>query len=181
MAFISCQPTRPSSAWKGWGSSKSWGIGAEGLALGDKVGYGTGPMGAYAQYRTLPAAQVVKLPETVAPEIAAASMLKALDRAFFDPAHVRRGRKPHDPRPCRGRRGSGCFYADGQGFRGARHRHGGIGGKSRARGGNGCEFPILYKQEDVGEAREGHHGRAGGERGFMTRWVRIPMPPRSTA
>ena len=48
------------------------------LKEGDRVAYPQGPLGAYAQVRTLPAATVVKLPRRVSDEDAAAVMLKGL-------------------------------------------------------------------------------------------------------
>ena len=45
---------------------------------GDRVAYGQSPLGAYAQARNVPAAQVVKLPKGVSFEDAAAMMLKGL-------------------------------------------------------------------------------------------------------
>ncbi len=48
------------------------------LAPGDRVAYAQGPLGAYAELHTLPADKVVKLPESIDFETAAASMLKGL-------------------------------------------------------------------------------------------------------
>ncbi|OZI22931.1 quinone oxidoreductase [Bordetella genomosp. 7] len=48
------------------------------LKKGDRVAYGQSPIGAYAQARNVPAAQVVKLPKGVSFEDAAALMLKGL-------------------------------------------------------------------------------------------------------
>jgi len=48
------------------------------LKKGDRVAYGQSPIGAYAQARNVPAAQVVKLPKGVALDEAAALMLKGL-------------------------------------------------------------------------------------------------------
>ncbi|MBC6405851.1 MAG: quinone oxidoreductase [Rhodospirillales bacterium] len=48
------------------------------LAAGDKVAYGTGPIGAYASARVMPAASLVRLPEGVDDRMAAAMMLKGL-------------------------------------------------------------------------------------------------------
>ena len=45
---------------------------------GDRVAYGQSPLGAYAQARNVPAAQVVKMPKGVSFEDAAAMMLKGL-------------------------------------------------------------------------------------------------------
>lgn len=53
-------------------------IGAEVLdfAVGDRVGYCWGPVGAYATERLIPASRVIALPGLVTDEIAAAAMLK---------------------------------------------------------------------------------------------------------
>ncbi len=48
------------------------------LKVGDRVAYGQSPIGAYAQARNVPAAQVVKLPKGVEFDDAAALMLKGL-------------------------------------------------------------------------------------------------------
>ncbi|MWJ29143.1 NADPH:quinone reductase [Halomonas sp. ZH2S] len=48
------------------------------LKVGDRVAYAQGPLGAYAQLHTLPAAKVVVLPDFIEFETAAASMLKGL-------------------------------------------------------------------------------------------------------
>lgn len=54
------------------------GGGVKGLKAGDRVAYGTGPLGAYATARNIPARFVVKLPATIADETAAAMMLKGM-------------------------------------------------------------------------------------------------------
>ena len=58
------------------------GLGFEGAgiveAVGDRVAYGQGPLGAYATLRTMPALQVVKLPAKISFEEGAAMMLKGL-------------------------------------------------------------------------------------------------------
>ena len=48
------------------------------LKVGDRVAYGTGPLGAYSELHVLPAANVVKLPDDISYEEAAAVMLKGL-------------------------------------------------------------------------------------------------------
>jgi NADPH2:quinone reductase len=48
------------------------------LKVGERVAYAGGPLGAYSDVHVLPAASVVKLPETVSFEQAAAVMLKGL-------------------------------------------------------------------------------------------------------
>lgn len=60
-------------------------IGAEVLdvAVGDRVAYCWGPIGAYATLRTIPAAQVVCIPGLVSDEVAAAVMLKGCTTEFL--------------------------------------------------------------------------------------------------
>jgi len=53
------------------------GDGVEGLKVGDRVGYPAGPIGAYAEARNIPALKLVKIPDSVSDEDAAALMLKA--------------------------------------------------------------------------------------------------------
>ena len=50
---------------------------------GDRVGYYTGPLGAYATCRTLSADHLVKLPDEIEPETAAASMLKGCTAEYL--------------------------------------------------------------------------------------------------
>lgn len=48
------------------------------LSVGDRVAYASGPLGAYAEERLMPAARVVRLPDGVDERTAAAAMLKGL-------------------------------------------------------------------------------------------------------
>lgn len=48
------------------------------FSVGDRVAYGTGPIGAYAEARNVPASRVVKLPESISDETGAAMMLKGM-------------------------------------------------------------------------------------------------------
>lgn len=59
------------------------GPGVSGLKEGDRVAYGTSPIGAYAETRNLPAATVVKLPDGIADEQAAAMMLKGMTAEYL--------------------------------------------------------------------------------------------------
>jgi NADPH2:quinone reductase len=59
------------------------GEGVGGFAPGDRVAYATGPVGAYATVRTMPAADLIHLPDDIGDEIAAAAMLKGLTAAFL--------------------------------------------------------------------------------------------------
>ena len=53
------------------------GAGVEGLAVGDRVVYG-GVLGAYASARNAPAVRVLKLPDGISDEIAAAALMKGM-------------------------------------------------------------------------------------------------------
>jgi NADPH2:quinone reductase len=48
------------------------------FAVGDRVAYGQGPLGAYAERRNMPVAQLVKLPKEISFQQGAAMMLKGL-------------------------------------------------------------------------------------------------------
>ena len=48
------------------------------VAVGDRIVYAQGPVGAYSEASNVPAARLVKLPDTIPDEIAAASLLKGL-------------------------------------------------------------------------------------------------------
>jgi NADPH2:quinone reductase len=63
-------PKRP--AW-----SRRW-AGRHRIKVGDRVAYAGGPLGAYSEVHTLPEANLVKLPEAISFEQAAAVMLKGL-------------------------------------------------------------------------------------------------------
>ncbi len=54
------------------------GPGVSSLAVGDRVAYGAGPLGAYAEARNVPANRVSKVPDNISDETAAAMMLKGM-------------------------------------------------------------------------------------------------------
>ena len=60
------------------GTVDALGQGVTALKLGDRVGYCSGPIGAYAEANNVPADRVVKLPVTVSDDVAAASLLKGM-------------------------------------------------------------------------------------------------------
>jgi len=64
--------------FEGAGEIEAVGEGVSGLREGDRVAYPQGPIGAYAQVRTMPAATVVRLPAGISFEQGAAMMLKGL-------------------------------------------------------------------------------------------------------
>ncbi|MFZ1389545.1 MAG: quinone oxidoreductase [Thiolinea sp.] len=59
------------------------GTGVEHLQIGDRVAYGTGPIGAYSTLRNIPANRVCKLPDGISDETAAAMMLKGMTVRFL--------------------------------------------------------------------------------------------------
>src|SRR5690606_37628315 len=59
------------------------GEGVEHLRVGDRVAYGQGPLGAYAQVRNVPARYVVRVPDGVTDEQAAVLMLKGLTAHYL--------------------------------------------------------------------------------------------------
>ncbi len=59
------------------------GPGVEGFREGNRVGYFSGPLGSYATHRVMPADRVVKLPEEIGSEEAAAILLKGCTAEFL--------------------------------------------------------------------------------------------------
>ncbi|MFO1130825.1 MAG: quinone oxidoreductase [Hyphomicrobiales bacterium] len=59
------------------------GEGVTNLKAGDRIAYGTGPIGAYAGERNLPANRVVKLPAAISDETAAGMMLKGMTARYL--------------------------------------------------------------------------------------------------
>jgi len=68
---------------EGAGVVEAVGAGVEDLAVGDRVAYGTGPLGAYATVRVMPAEHLVQLPDGVSEEVAAAAMLKGMTACYL--------------------------------------------------------------------------------------------------
>lgn len=72
-------PALPSSlGTEGAGVVEAVGSEVEGFAVGDRVAYATGPLGAYSELHVLPADKLVRLPDGIGFEQAAAVMLKGL-------------------------------------------------------------------------------------------------------
>lgn len=68
---------------EGAGVVEAVGEGVEDVRVGDRVAYGTGPLGAYATVRTMPAEHLVVLPDDVTEEAAAAAMLKGMTACYL--------------------------------------------------------------------------------------------------
>ncbi len=54
-----------------------------GIAEGDRVAYGTGPLGAYSQAANVGADRVIKVPDSISDEVAAAMMLKGMTAQYL--------------------------------------------------------------------------------------------------
>jgi NADPH2:quinone reductase len=72
------QPLPGGLGQEGAGVVEAVGEGVSHVKPGDRVAYAGGPGGAYAQVRNLPAARLVKLPDTISFDTAAAMMLQGL-------------------------------------------------------------------------------------------------------
>ena len=59
------------------------GEGVNSLRVGDRIAYGTGPIGAYADMRNLPAHRLVKLLPSISDETAAGMMLKGMTARYL--------------------------------------------------------------------------------------------------
>jgi NADPH:quinone reductase len=68
---------------EGAGIVEAVGAGVTQLSVGDRAAYASNPPGAYAQARVMPAKCVVKLPEAIAFDTAAAMMLKGLTAQYL--------------------------------------------------------------------------------------------------
>ena len=71
-------PTPHGLGFEGAGVVDAVGANVKFLKEGDRVAYGQGPLGAYADLRVMPPAMVVKLPKKIGFDEAAAAMLKGL-------------------------------------------------------------------------------------------------------
>jgi len=65
------------------GTVEAVGEGVTRFSPGDRVAYGNGPLGAYAEFHVVPADRAVKVPDAVAFETAAAAMLKGMTAEFL--------------------------------------------------------------------------------------------------
>jgi NADPH2:quinone reductase len=125
------------------------GEGVGGLAPGDRVAYGTGPVGAYAEKRNVPAAHLVKVPDAIDLSTAAAIMLKGMTAEYL----VRRTYrvKPGDTILVHAAAGGvGLLLTQWAKHLGATVI-GTVGSESKAAlaRAHGCDHVVFYRTEDV--------------------------------
>lgn len=65
------------------GVVEALGEGVEGIRKGDRIAYGTGPRGAYAEAANVPVNRLAKLPDAISDETAAGMMLKGMTVRFL--------------------------------------------------------------------------------------------------
>lgn len=134
---------------EGCGVVKKCGPGCEYFRVGDRVAYAGGPLGAYAQWRVIPEKFLVKVPEEISNEIAAAVMVKGLTAHYL----LRRTFLV-------GKGVSILVHAAAGGVglllcQWAKHLGASVIGtvgsaeKAALAKQNGCDHPILYTKEDV--------------------------------
>lgn len=68
---------------EGAGTVTAVGDGVDYIKVGDRVGYATPPLGAYAEERVMPAERAVVLPDGISDQIAAAIMLKGMTTEYL--------------------------------------------------------------------------------------------------
>jgi NADPH2:quinone reductase len=131
------------------------GPGVEGFAVGDRVAYASGPLGAYCEARNLAARHAVKLPPAVADEAAAALMLKGLTAYYL--LHQTFPVKPGDTLLVHAAAGGvGSVLVPWAKHLGTRVI-GTAGSKEKAQLARtaGCDEVILYREQDVAAAVHG--------------------------
>ncbi len=128
------------------------GAGVEKLEPGDRVAYGSGPLGAYAEARLIDAMKVVKLPDAIGDRTAAAIMLKGMTAHYL----LRRTYvvKPGDTILVHAAAGGVglilCQWAKALGATVI----GTVGSPDKAAlaASHGCDHPVLYREEDFAAA-----------------------------
>ena len=136
---------------EGAGVVEALGEGVDDLQVGDRVAYAGGPLGGYAEARVMPADRLVRLPDTISFEQAAAMMLKGLTAQYL----LRRTYRlqPGDTVLIHAAAGGvgliACQWAKALGATVI----GTVGSDAKAAlaGANGCDHPIVYTRENFVE------------------------------
>lgn len=146
---------------EGAGVIEAVGSGVSGFSAGDRVAYTGSPLGAYSTARVMPAASLVKLPDAIAFETAAAMMMRGLTSAYL----MRRiwPLKAGDPILLHAAAGGvGLIVSQWAKLLGLTV----IGtvstaAKAELARAHGCDYVIRYDQQDVAEAVKAITGGAG--------------------
>jgi NADPH2:quinone reductase len=136
---------------EGAGVIEAVGPGVTDLKPGDRVAYACPPMGAYAERRIAPAAQMVKVPDGVSDKVAAAIMLKGMTAQYLlkDTAPVREGDTVLVHAAAGGVGLILCQWAKHLGCTVI----GTVGSEEKAAlaRAHGCDHPVIYTKEDFAE------------------------------
>ncbi len=133
------------------GVIEALGEGVANLAVGQRVAYGTGPLGAYADLRTMPADKLIAIPEEISDEVAAAMMLKGMTAQYL--LKQTYAVKPGDTILVHAAAGGAglilCQWAKHLGATVI----GTVGSREKAEiaRAHGCDHPIIYTEEDFAE------------------------------
>ena len=133
---------------EGAGVIEALGPGVADLAVGDRVAYAGGPVGAYATERVMPADRLVKIPEGISDQQAAGMMLKGMTAEYL----IRRTFKVKAGDTVLWHAAAGgvgliaCQWLRALGA----HVIGTVGSDEKAAlaKAHGCEHPVVYTRED---------------------------------
>lgn len=136
---------------EGCGYVAAVGEGVQGLAVGDRVAYGGGPLGAYANFRTMPAQFCAKVPQDIPDAVAAAVMVQGITAHFLlQRTFVVRQRTACLIHAAAG--GVGTLLCQWAKHLGATVI-GTVGSDAKAEHAraNGCDHPIVYTRENIAQ------------------------------
>jgi NADPH2:quinone reductase len=137
------------------------GPGVKDLKAGDRVAYGAGAMGAYVQARLVPADKLVRIPEGIKDETAAAMMLKGMTAEYLLRRcyPVKRGETVLIHAAAGGVGLIACQWAKHLGATVI----GTVGSEQKAKlaAAHGCDHPIIYTKEKFAERVRAITGGAG--------------------
>jgi NADPH2:quinone reductase len=133
---------------EGAGVVEALGADVRDLAVGDRVGYASRPLGAYAEARNMPADRLLKLPASIEAPVAAAILLKGMTAQYLlrRTFRVERGQTILMHAAAGGVGSILCPWAKHLGATVI----GTVGSEEKAAlaKANGCDHPIVYTKED---------------------------------
>ena len=133
---------------EGAGVVEEVGENVQGLIVGQRVGYASAPIGSYAEERVMPGSQLVPLPDCIDDRQAAAMMLKGLTTQYLV-RHCYQVKEGDTILIHAAAGGVGLLVCQWAKDLGATVI-GTVGSAEKAQlaAANGCDHPILYKEED---------------------------------